>query len=231
MPSVCLVNMNARLYDPQIGRFMAADSVVQNPYDAQDLNRYTYVVNNPLSETDPTGNCHGMLECVGDAYLDLVVPNWVLRPTIRQYPVVGSALTIAAAIECYAICAALSAAEVAGITTGDAGKAFEAFALTYAEAGAFSAIGDLHIDTSSVGGLLESAGYHGFVGGLTSMAQGGRFGSGFIAAAFRHRCPGPGHDRRDHRHNRICCCGRRRLKARRREVCRRCRDRRVWVFV
>ncbi len=184
MPSVCLVNMNARLYDPQIGRFMAADSVVQNPYDAQDLNRYTYVVNNPLSETDPTGNCHGMLECVGDAYLDLVVPNWVLRPTIRQYPVVGSALTIAAAIECYAICAALSAAEVAGITTGDAGKAFEAFALTYAEAGAFSAIGDLHIDTSSVGGLLESAGYHGFVGGLTSMAQGGRFGSGFIAAAF-----------------------------------------------
>ncbi len=185
IPSVCLVNMNARLYDPQIGRFMAADSVVQNPYDAQDLNRYTYVVNNPLSETDPTGNCHGMLECVGDAYLDLVVPNWVLRPTIRQYPVVGSALTIAAAIECYAICAALSAAEVAGITTGDAGKTLEAFAITYVEGIADAAVTNLNYDTGSpILDTLERAGYHGFVGGLTSSAQGGRFGSGFLAAAF-----------------------------------------------
>ncbi len=185
MPSVCLVNMNARLYDPQIGRFMAADSVVQNPYDAQDLNRYTYVVNNPLSETDPTGNCHGMLECVGDAYLDLMVPNWVLRPTIRQYPVVGSALTIAAAIECYAICAALSAAEVAGITTGDAGKTLEAFAIIYVEGIADAAVTNLNYDTGSpILDTLERAGYHGFVGGLTSSAQGGRFGSGFLAAAF-----------------------------------------------
>jgi RHS repeat-associated protein len=54
--SLCLVNLNARLYDPSIGRFMSADSVIPDPYDGQSYNRYTYVDNRPLSLTDPTGN-------------------------------------------------------------------------------------------------------------------------------------------------------------------------------
>jgi RHS repeat-associated protein len=54
--SLCLVNLNARLYDPSIGRFLSADSVVADPYDGQSYNRYTYVDNRPLSLTDPTGH-------------------------------------------------------------------------------------------------------------------------------------------------------------------------------
>ncbi len=57
-PRLCLVNLNARLYDPTIGRFLSADSVVPDPFDAQSYNRYSYVNNRPLSFTDPTG--HGM---------------------------------------------------------------------------------------------------------------------------------------------------------------------------
>ena len=49
-----LVNLNARLYDPELGRFMAADPIA-NPFDAQNLNRYTYALNNPLTITDPSG--------------------------------------------------------------------------------------------------------------------------------------------------------------------------------
>lgn len=51
-----LVDMGARLYDPEIGRFLQPDKVVQDPYDSQSYNRYTYVKNNPLSRIDPDGN-------------------------------------------------------------------------------------------------------------------------------------------------------------------------------
>ncbi len=49
------INMNARLYDPTIGRFLSADSYIQAPYDTQSFNRYSYVMNNPLKYTDPSG--------------------------------------------------------------------------------------------------------------------------------------------------------------------------------
>lgn len=50
-----LVNMNGRVYDPEIGRFLSADPFVQFPQSTQGYNRYTYVGNNPLSYTDPSG--------------------------------------------------------------------------------------------------------------------------------------------------------------------------------
>ena len=48
---------NARYYDPAIGRFITPDSIVPNPQDGQDYNRYTYVGNNPIRWDDPTGHC------------------------------------------------------------------------------------------------------------------------------------------------------------------------------
>ncbi|MEI9988944.1 MAG: FG-GAP-like repeat-containing protein [Rhizomicrobium sp.] len=55
--AVCLVNLNARLYDSTLGRFMSADPMTENWYNQQILNRYSYVGNNPLSFTDPSGLC------------------------------------------------------------------------------------------------------------------------------------------------------------------------------
>jgi RHS repeat-associated protein len=54
--SLCAINFNARIYDPVIGRFMSADSVVPNALDGQAYNRYSYVENGPLSAIDPTGH-------------------------------------------------------------------------------------------------------------------------------------------------------------------------------
>ena len=48
--------MNARVYDASIGRFMSADTIVPDPFHTQDFNRYSYVRNNPLRYTDPTGH-------------------------------------------------------------------------------------------------------------------------------------------------------------------------------
>ncbi len=47
--------MNARLYDPVVGRFLSPDPYVQNPENTQNYNRYFYALNNPLKYTDPSG--------------------------------------------------------------------------------------------------------------------------------------------------------------------------------
>jgi RHS repeat-associated protein len=55
MDEVGLVHMGGRIYDPILGRFLQADPMVQAPENIQNLNRYSYVVNNPLNKTDPSG--------------------------------------------------------------------------------------------------------------------------------------------------------------------------------
>ena len=56
LPAVLqLINMNGRLYDPALARFLSPDNYVQDPYSTQGYNSYTYVLNNPLKYDDPSG--------------------------------------------------------------------------------------------------------------------------------------------------------------------------------
>jgi RHS repeat-associated protein len=50
-----LINMNGRMYDPVVGRFLSPDPYVQAPDFSQSFNRYSYALNNPLIYTDPSG--------------------------------------------------------------------------------------------------------------------------------------------------------------------------------
>ncbi len=50
-----LYNMNGRLYDPVVGRFLSPDPYIADPSFTQSYNRYSYVLNNPLKYNDPTG--------------------------------------------------------------------------------------------------------------------------------------------------------------------------------
>jgi len=50
-----LIHMNGRVYDPVIARFVSADPFVDGVMNTQGWNRYSYVGNNPLSYTDPSG--------------------------------------------------------------------------------------------------------------------------------------------------------------------------------
>ena len=50
-----LINMNGRVYDPSLGRFLSPDNYVQAPDFSQSFNRYSYCWNNPLRYTDPDG--------------------------------------------------------------------------------------------------------------------------------------------------------------------------------
>lgn len=56
LPQFGLINMNARLYDPLLGRMLGPDNFISNPYSTQALNRYAYANNNPTSYVDPDGN-------------------------------------------------------------------------------------------------------------------------------------------------------------------------------
>ena len=47
---------NARCYDPALGRFLQADTIVPEPGNPQALNRYSYVLNNAIKYSDPTGH-------------------------------------------------------------------------------------------------------------------------------------------------------------------------------
>lgn len=55
LDAVGLVHMGGRIYDPITARFLSPDPFVQSPDNLQNLNRYSYVLNNPLSFTDPSG--------------------------------------------------------------------------------------------------------------------------------------------------------------------------------
>ena len=68
-----LIDMQARLYDPHLGRFLAPDPYVQAPDNHQSLNRYIYCMNNPLKYVDPDGEFWHIV--IGAAVGGLV--NWI----------------------------------------------------------------------------------------------------------------------------------------------------------
>jgi len=53
--TIKLYYYNARWYHAGLGRFISADTIVPQPGNPQSLNRYSYVGNNPLKYTDPSG--------------------------------------------------------------------------------------------------------------------------------------------------------------------------------
>ncbi|MFZ5875343.1 MAG: toxin TcdB middle/N-terminal domain-containing protein [Nitrospirota bacterium] len=71
---------NARYYDPVLGRFVQPDRIVPNPRNPQSLNRYSYVDNNPLNYTDPTGHwkLRNFLKTLATGY-SAVMPNGMLN--------------------------------------------------------------------------------------------------------------------------------------------------------
>jgi RHS repeat-associated protein len=48
-------HMNGRVYDPTIGRFLSADPIIQTSALSQAINPFSYVMNMPLTLTDPSG--------------------------------------------------------------------------------------------------------------------------------------------------------------------------------
>jgi len=161
--------MNGRIYDPHIARFVQADPFVQAPSDTQMLNRYSYVRNNPLNATDPSG-------------------------FIKLREVFGTIIGIAVGAftgcwECGAyIAGAINAAQTLhyGGSLGDALIAgVSSAALTYFGIKLFPGLGVGWGDLAKYGVQM------GVIGGITSVLQGGKFGHGFISAGLGTAVGGP----------------------------------------
>lgn len=56
-PESGFVYMQARYYDPSVGRFLSTDLIDPTPGDLFNFNRYDYTNNNPVYRTDPDGRC------------------------------------------------------------------------------------------------------------------------------------------------------------------------------
>ncbi len=65
-----IINMNGRIYDPAMGRFFSPDPFIQDPENLQSFNQYSYVYNNPLKYTDPSGYLSAAYENYEDFYSD-----------------------------------------------------------------------------------------------------------------------------------------------------------------
>jgi RHS repeat-associated protein len=55
--STGLIYMKARYYDPNLGLFISPDTIIPDPTNVLDYNRYAYARGNPVSMNDPTGHC------------------------------------------------------------------------------------------------------------------------------------------------------------------------------
>ena len=114
-----LVNMDGRLYDYELGRFLSPDNYVQAPDDSQSFNRYTYCLNNPLKYTDPSGELFGIDDLI---VISLVggLSNWAINGFQSGWKGVASFFTGAgtSALSFMAGGYVANAFKTAGIITG-----------------------------------------------------------------------------------------------------------------
>lgn len=111
LQSIGLIHMNGRLYDPKLHRFMQPDNNIQDPYNTQNYNRYSYVLNNPLKYTDETGESYEL-----GAAVVIAVAVAITVYTLNAY--YGNAPFTAGGVVKTAAFAALTAVYTFGIGDG-----------------------------------------------------------------------------------------------------------------
>jgi RHS repeat-associated protein len=108
--------LRARMYDPSIGRFISRDGFAGSSRHPQTQNRYSYVGNNPVTFTDPTGHCFFLCIAIAGVVGAVVgVASYTLDKTIKNEPItaeglignalLGGAIGMTAAVSAFALAA------------------------------------------------------------------------------------------------------------------------------
>ena len=167
LASVGLVHMNARVYDPALGRFLSPDPVVQFAHDGQAHNRYAYARNNPLKHVDPSGHVFKRIARFAKRHLRTIasIAATVALSAVGLPPIAASAL-------------------VAGLSTlaagGGLGDALLSAAFAAAAAGLSKWVGGRGL------GRLQAHAAHGLAQGGVSRLAGGSFRAGFWGGSVGH---------------------------------------------
>jgi len=155
--------MNGRVYDSRIGRFLQVDPFVQEPGNAQNHNRYTYLWNNPLNATDPSG------------FIGIKERQWA---------------AVVVAVVAFYFCPACSASVYGAAATGAVVGGIATGSWKGALYGAFSSALTFGIFNASGGTVYTKALAVASSGGVLSSLQGGSFGNAFLSAGVSALAPG-----------------------------------------
>lgn len=178
LAEIGLVHMNGRLYDPAIGRFLSADPHIQLPGNMQSYNRYTYVNNNPLAATDPSGYFFkSIFKAVKSVFKSAAKVIKSVVKSIAKNKVLRLIGQVAAAYFGGPYGAAAYSAAVSYADTGSLTSALTSGAISLASSGAFELAGGIE---NTFGGIAA----HAAIGCASSVAGGGKCGPGALSAGF-----------------------------------------------
>ncbi|MEX0916444.1 MAG: RHS repeat-associated core domain-containing protein, partial [Wenzhouxiangellaceae bacterium] len=173
-------HMNGRIYDPNLGRFLQADPFVE---DTSTLNRYTYVHNNPLAYTDPSGyfSFKKILKLVAVIAIS-VYTGGVGIGIFSLGGISGGLAGFGVAVAGGALAGGISAGSLEGALWG----AFTAAVFTgigsYVKGMVDPAMSGVLGSGLTAGEFATAAIGSGVAGGTLSELQGGKFGHGFLSA-------------------------------------------------
>ncbi len=200
---VGLIHMNGRVYDASLARFISADPYIQAAGMSQSYSRYSYVQNNPMKYTDPSGYIlKGLLKKAFGGLAGLVLGPSVAfhhqlvkkatRAVIRAVgpkianlaATIGSAFCGPFAALCYAH-AQYDIARAYGASPSEAARGAAVAGITYyLGQQASSWVGSTFDINAGAGQYALNVAANGVVGGTLAVAQGGKFGYGFVSSAF-----------------------------------------------
>lgn len=179
-----LIHMNGRIYDPKLARFMQADPFIQAAANTQSYNRYSYLWNNPLNATDPSGF---FLDFLVASKIDTEISKPVFkylaeRPNLALVvQVIGSFVSNYYCGPCSIGFNAQFSKNMSYAQTGSLNSAYRAAATSAATAAVFYAIG-LADFGGGPSGIAAQVFVYGMAGGVMAGLQGGNFGHGFASA-------------------------------------------------
>lgn len=155
---VGLINMNARIYDPILRKFLSPDILVADPYNTQNYDRYGYVMNNPLSTVDLDGN-EALTLAAAAVYMVYAVAIAVTTKMVMN--------AINGVEFWYGIGKSATVGAISGVISMGIG----------------SVATSLFSEALTFGKALFEAGMHAYTAGIMSVADGGSFGSGALSGA------------------------------------------------